>query len=303
MTEKIRALVKGGTLSEQLIAVRKRIAVIDAETVRTDGELERLALPALRGDGEAVAATGELEQRKQTLAAEREALRRAEGQLHSGVTAEAAAATQAALEAWPAELAEMRARHIELGQHAEDQLVKLRSTIAVYIASGKALAEKSKNPVIRRFMETAYARLRGVIARHFVIDPSRNDGTPASNLLGVVSPFVKPQSEWSLAQFDTVAFDDAVPLFRSEAAARAAQDRLATAGTKTVLHQIGAVWEVVRADDLYTDRVAAERAAAATSRIGRTQVVRSHGRGCRVMEKAVAEAADAIAAAAQPPAA
>ena len=89
MTEKIRALVKGGTLSEQLIAVRKRIAVIDAETVRTDGELERLALPALRGDGEAVAATGELEQRKQTLAAEREALRRAEGQLHSGVTAEA----------------------------------------------------------------------------------------------------------------------------------------------------------------------------------------------------------------------
>ena len=140
--------------------------------------------------------------------------------------------------------------------------------IKARIARGYALAELVGSVQLKRANDTAAHRIRSAIANLFRVDLSA-PSIPENNLLRLVSDQVGARSWLSLRQVDQELLDDECAYFVIREAADEAVARLAVRNTKTLVHPLpDGAFMLIRHDDLYVDRRAADAAVAMAAKVG-----------------------------------
>jgi hypothetical protein len=222
----MKSFLQGTTPAQELKEIRAKIAACIGEIAQIDAEIERRALPVLRGDMEALRIAGELRATKAEIEERLVTLRQGEARSVATVNAETAAAKRAEALARPRRQAQMMADFLaadrELRMQFQDAGLKLRA----HIGRAAALATELGDQLGRPFSPSVWmSRFRSALTHNFAL----GDGVhrAENNLLGLRSDAIGLNYFSEIDELDELLLADICPLYLTEDAALAAQARLA----------------------------------------------------------------------------
>lgn len=293
----VATLLRTRAPADQLAEIRERIGASVVEIARLDSEIERRALPIMTGDADAARVAAACETDKQKLLTEVATMRQAEGQLVAEIAREEAADRRRAAEALPGQLAKLHVDILALDDAIEAACAALGDQLRQRRDLAADAARLAGSETLRRANDTFPARLRSAASRYFTIN-SGDARSVANNWLHLSSEFVGEAAHRTLRQFDEPLLDECLPFFDTEEAARAAQQRQTDRATPTVVHRVGKAWTLIRRDQFFVARQAAQIHVAAHAKGGRALAILPRAPGWIVVEAASAAAIEAFADAA-----
>ncbi len=283
ISDSIKSFFRNTKPAARLAEIEAAIGAAEAERAQHNARRPIEIVGKLTGDADAAARVEAIDQALVSLDARLRDLRDGAGELRRRMAVDEEAARQREAEARPKRIAELRRAYMAdvqaVTSHAEGMAAALKATSQHADALKAELGDEiALSP---RFLDFGprMRRLQSGIARLFQIDPARSlDAT--NSLIGIASGERGDRFFWLPTDHEQTGLDDIVPFFDSQTEAEASRDRLAARNTKVIVLPLpGGCYMLVREDQVFGDRAAAEQAARAAATRGKELAIIAHDGG------------------------